>query len=268
MKQNDLISSKDNARLKAARQVRDGRERSAIFIEGLRLADEALRSSVRIRECFVTEAFCNGSKETEMLMILKARDVSVWLCSEAAFRSIADTANPQGIVLIADRPPNIEFARIFASKEPLLMVYCFEINDPSNLGALMRTAEAAGAACLILSPRSVDPFSPKALRASMGAAFRLPIATGIDLVTLGALAEEHQVATVATAAEADVLVYDIDLRRPTIILLGGEASGLPPEALAACGEVVRIPMERGVESLNLAVSGGIILYEAVRQRRG
>lgn len=266
MKQYDLISSKDNARLKAARQIRDGREKSAIFIEGFRLADEALRSDITIRECFVTEAFCNGPKETEMLTTLKARDVSIWPCSEAAFRSIADTANPQGIVLIADRPSNIEFAQVLASNGPLLIVYCFEINDPANLGALMRTAGAAGASCLVLSPRSADPFSPKALRASMGAAFRLSTATHIEIEALAKLAAEKKIQMIGTAAEAGDLVYEIDLRRPTIIVLGGEANGLPPEVLAVCSKVVRIPMERAAESLNLAVSGGIIIYEAVRQR--
>ncbi|HMM81397.1 MAG TPA: RNA methyltransferase [Pyrinomonadaceae bacterium] len=266
MKQHELIASKDNARLKAARQIRDGRERSAIFIEGFRLADEALRSDITIRECFVTEAFCNGPKESEMLATLKARKVSISRCSEAAFRSIADTTNPQGIVLIADRPPNIESAQIFASKEPLLIVYCFEINDPANLGALMRTAGAAGASCLVLSPRSADPFSPKALRASMGAAFRLPTATNIEIEVLAKLAPAKKIQMIGTAAEAGDLVYEIDLRRPTIIVLGGEANGLPPEVLAVCSKVVRIPMERAAESLNLAVSGGIIIYEAVRQR--
>lgn len=201
-----------------------------------------------------------------MLTTLKARDISIWPCSEAAFRSIADTANPQGIVLIADRPSNIEFAQILASNGPLLIVYCFEISDPSNLGALMRTAGAAGASCLVLSPRSADPFSPKALRASMGAAFRLPTATHIEIEALAKLVAGKKIQMIGTTGEAGDLVYDIDLRRPTIIALGGEANGLPREVLAACDKVVRIPMKQGVESLNLAVSGGIIIYEAVRQR--
>jgi len=262
----EVISSKDNARLKAARQVRDGRDRSMIFIEGLRLADEALRSELAVRECFVTEKFGESSQGSEIVEALEDRGVPVTRCSEAAFRSIADTTNPQGIVLLADRPGGAELERLFSSTVPLLLVYCFEINDPSNLGALLRTAEAVGVSGVILSPNSTDPFAPKALRASMGAAFRVAIASGVEFDALSAFAKENDICTIATVADAGEYHFEANLKDAVVIVLGGEANGLPPQVIDACDVQIRIPMQAGVESLNLAVSGAIILYEAVRQR--
>lgn len=119
---------------------------------------------------------------------------------------------------------------------------------------------------MILSPNSTDPFSPKALRASMGAAFRVPIASGVEFMNLDQHAEENGVTTIAATAEAGQYHFDADLRKPVIIVLGGEANGLPVDVIEACDKKVRIPMQPGVESLNLAVSGAVILYEAVRQR--
>lgn len=262
----DVISSKDNARLRAARQVRDGRDRTMIFVEGLRLVSEAVGSELAIRECFVTEKFGESSQGSEMLKGVEDKNVPVSFCSEPAFRSIADTTNPQGIVLIADRPANAESRRLFATMKLSLLVYCFEINDPSNLGALLRTSEAAGVTGVILSPNSTDPFAPKALRASMGAAFRVPIATGVEIETLAKFAEVSGAKMLAAVAEAGEYHFNADLKESVVIVLGGEANGLPPEAIEACEAMIRIPMQPGVESLNLAVSGAIILYEAVRQR--
>lgn len=262
----EVISSKDNARLKAARQVRDGRDRSMVFVEGLRLADEALRSKLAVRECFVTEKFGESPQGSEVLEIIQDRGISISTCSEAAFRSVADTTNPQGIVLLADRPADVELELLFSFTKPLLLVYCFEINNPSNLGALLRTIEAAGASGVILSPNSTDPFTPKALRASMGAAFRLPIATGVEIAAVKALSDENRVNTLAAAAEAREYHFNADLKESVLIVLGGEANGLPAQVIETCDLQIRIPMQSGVESLNLTVSGAIILYEAVRQR--
>lgn len=264
--EDEVISSKDNVRLKAARQVRDGRDRSMIFVEGLRLAGEALRSELRIRECFAAESLSERSQGREMLKALETKRIPVSYCSDTAFRSIAETVNPQGIALLAERPDEADGRRLLSSDEIVLLVYCFEINDPSNLGALLRTAEAAGVSGVILSPNSTDPFSPKALRASMGAAFRVPIATGVEFMNLDQHSEENGVTTLAAVAEAGVYHFEADLRKPAIIVLGGEANGLPAEVIEACDAKVRIPMRPGVESLNLAVSGAVILYEAVRQR--
>ncbi|HQZ82280.1 MAG TPA: RNA methyltransferase [Pyrinomonadaceae bacterium] len=262
----EVISSKDNARLKAARQVRDGRDRTMVFVEGLRLAGEALRSELAIGECFITENFSENTQGTEILALVEDRNVPVSLCSEAAFRSIADTTNPQGIILVADRPADDFRERLLSSVNPALLVYCFEISDPSNLGALLRTAEAAGVSGVVLSPNSTDPFAPKALRASMGAAFRVPIMAGVDITGLQELAAENGASMLAAVAESGEYHFEADLRKAVVIVLGGEANGLPADVVEACDAKIRIPMQSGVESLNLAVSGAIILYEAVRQR--
>jgi len=262
----EVISSKDNARLKAARQVRDGRDRTMVFVEGLRLAGEALRSDLAIRECFITENFRESLQGREILEVVTNRNIAASVCSDAAFRSIADTTSPQGLVLIADRPNDTAYEGLFLSATPLLLVYCHEINDPSNLGALLRTSEAAGVSGVVLSPNSTDPFAPKALRASMGAAFRVPMATSVNFVSVEKLAKENGILTIAAVAETGAFYFDADLRKSVMIVLGGEANGLPDDVVEACDMRIGIPMRAQVESLNLAVSGAIILYEAVRQR--
>ncbi|MCZ2389559.1 MAG: RNA methyltransferase [Acidobacteria bacterium] len=261
-----MITSKDNARVKAARRVRDGRDRSLVFIEGLRLANEALRSGLLLRECFVSEQFISADEGVAFQKKVSAEGVAVNICSEPVFRSLADTMNPQGVVLISEAPGERPCEYIFRLAGPLLLLYCFEVNDPTNLGALLRTAEAAGASGVILSPNSTWPFAPKVLRASMGAAFRVAIATGVAFEEFATIAATNDVGTAAAAAGEGTSLYDLNFRAAMAVVLGSEANGLPAKIAAACDSRVQIPMKAGVESLNLAVSGGIILYEAVRQR--
>ena len=182
------------------------------------------------------------------------------------FRSIADTEQPQGIVLIAKRPKtsieNIE-SRITSALLPIV-IFLKEINNPSNLGAILRTAEAAGVAGVIVSKNSADVFSPKALRGAMGASFRLPVwdNAGFDEVLRWA---KRKLVTTAADVSVSAGYTQIDWKTPRLLIFGSEAHGLNPSELEQINEMITIPMENAVESLNLAVSAGIILFEAKRQ---
>jgi TrmH family RNA methyltransferase len=257
MSDSEIITSRDNVKLKFARSVRDGRESGLIFIEGVRLSNEAVRSGLSIRSTFVSNTFSKDLAET-----LENSRTDVIKVAEKAFASIADTENSQGIVLIAERPAS-SLADV-RGNGPVGLVH--QVNNPANLGALVRTAEAAGAAGLITTSGSADAYSPKALRASMGSAFRLPIIEKSTFDEAMEWARSKGLVTTAADISGTTSYSEINWKVPRLIIFGSEAHGLDERELDMIDEKIIIPMENEVESLNLAVSSGIILFEAKRQR--
>lgn len=257
------ITSRENRRLIHARKVRDGKDRGQIFIEGRRLVAEALRSDIRINDCFVAEGF----EDRELLDSIAEKGIDIWELSASLFRSIAATDQPQGIVLLADHPinPIIDFN----SPHVTVPVFLFlnEINNPSNLGAILRSVEASGAGGVFVSKNSADVFSPKALRASMGAAFRIRVTENADLDEVLARARAGGVSCLAADRLAVMSYLQIDWKKgPHLLVFGSEAHGLSSREMELIGDGISIPMDNSVESLNLAVAAGIILFEAKRKR--
>jgi RNA methyltransferase, TrmH family len=257
------VTSRDNPRVKEARRVRDGRQRDKIFVEGVRLLQEAVRSNVEIDCLFVS----NEGRARSAELVEAARASEVYQLGNSAFQSIADTVTSQGILGLAERPRSGREAieeRLQTASLPLA-VFLHETNNPSNLGAIVRTAEAAGAAGVIVSSGSADPFSPKGLRAAMGSSFRLPIWTESTFEEAVAWAIRNGLQTVATRASASTSYTDIDWKQPCLLIMGSEAHGLSDQEAGQADLRISIPMERAVESLNLAVACGIILFEGRRQ---
>jgi TrmH family RNA methyltransferase len=249
-----LITSRDNGRLMAARRVRDGRDKFRIFVEGRRLAEEAVKAGLNITECFLSEAFADDA-------LASAVDAPVFRMPEKVFKTLADTENPQGVILVAERPRQ----RGCTNREIPIAIFLSEINNPSNLGAILRTADAAGVEQVILSQGSADPYSPKALRASMGSAFRLFIREGERLADVVAAARERSTSVTGVDVKGQMSYTDIDWSVERVLVFGSEAHGLSANDVAVMDETIRIPMASEVESLNLAVSAGVILFEARRQ---
>lgn len=243
-----------------ARKVRDGKPGDLIFIEGKRLAEEALRSRIEMVECFVSDDFA----DEPVVAAIKRQNALVAVLSTKLFGTIADTDSPQGIILIAKRPPVSHNFDASDAQLPLVLSLS-EINNPSNLGAVLRSAEAAGVTKVLISRNSADPFSSKALRASMGSAFRLNISTGCEFADVLKYAAENRFLTVGADASATTNYTDVDWKTPRILVIGSEAHGLSAEQKASLDELAYIPMKNAVESLNLAVSVGVILFEAKRQ---
>lgn len=260
------ITSRENEKLKLARRVRDGKEDELIFVEGSRLCGEALLSNITIEFGLVSNEF-SRSATFEDLFSLRKPGPALFSTSEKLLASVADTKSPQGIILIARRPGKVTVDEIIGSvnRERPVAINLHRINNPSNLGAVVRTAEAAGASGVILSENSTDAFSPKSLRASMGSAFRLPIVSGADFEEIRKAAKENDVRIVAVDSEGSVKHTDYDWKGKTLLVFGSEADGLPDEIKSAADESLKIEMGDEVESLNLAVSCGVILFEARRQ---
>ncbi len=263
------ISSRDNQRLVHARKVRDGHSAGSIFIEGKRLATEALRSGVDISVGFVSERFVVSDANAAFLVELEKASPYVFELSERIFRTVAATENSQGVILIADRPsasPTIIEERLRSPDKLKIVPMLMRINNPSNLGAVIRTAEAAGVAGVLVSANSADAFSPKALRASMGGGFRLPVWNGVAFEEALIWAKSVGLRPTATGSSSGQEYTRSDLSVPRLLFFGSEAHGLSENEIGRMDESLTIPMDSHVESLNLAVAAGIILFEAKRQR--
>ena len=184
------------------------------------------------------------------------------IVSPGVMEAIATTVNPDGIVATAPRPHSDP------QKMPQtgIVLGLETIQDPGNLGTIIRTAAAANAAGLWLSADSVDLDRPKVLRSSAGQWFRLPMAVSPDLITQVKQYQNQGWQIVATDADASLTYWELDYCQPTLILLGNEGSGLSPQLSRIADKKVRIPVNRGVESLNVAIAAALILYESQRQK--
>jgi RNA methyltransferase, TrmH family len=259
------ITSRDNDRLKNARRVRDGKVDDKIFLEGVRLVAEAIRSRTRIDSLFISSDARSGAEDLVEIAGAKV----VYEVSDAAFQSLADTATAQGIIALADRPTagREEIERRLETSAIPLVVFLDRVNNPSNLGAVLRTAEAAGAAGVVVSQGSADAYSPKALRAAMGSTLRLAVWTDVDFSDAVDWAKSVGLRTTAADVNAAKDYTAVDWHRPRMLVVGSEASGLTHHDKKLVEELILIPMENKVESLNLAVACGVILFEAKRQVR-
>jgi RNA methyltransferase, TrmH family len=266
MKSTMTITSPDNSLLRRARAVRDGKADDAIFIEGLRLCEEALASNLQIEAVIYSEEIAGKARAADPIKKLNKSAAKSAVVSEKLLASISYTKTPQGIVVLASRPARDE--QSFASHQantPFLVIL-HETNNPVNVGAIMRTAEAAGVTGVITTAGTSDPFSPKALRGAMGSAFRIPVWTGPNFDAVIEWCRARNIRTLCADAGGEKLYTDVDWHKSIALIVGPESAGLSAAEIAAADTAVRIPMQGRTESLNVAVATGIILYEAARQR--
>jgi TrmH family RNA methyltransferase len=185
-----------------------------------------------------------------------------------ALAKVLDLGTPQSVVAVVDQQP-AECADVVATaaaeRRPLLALV--EVADPGNVGTLVRTAEAAGCVGVVLVGSCADLFNPKTVRATAGAVFRVPVAPAADLEQLRAAASRHDVRLVGTVGDVGAPPECVALDAAAVIVVGSEAHGLSAGSVAACDELVTIPMHGSVESLNAAVAGSVVAFEAARQRR-
>ena len=261
----EAITSRKNPLVRRARATRDGRERGLVFAEGVRLCEEALRARVGLELALYTRGLAEDERGAELLKKLREACPAVHLVGEDVLDSVSDTKTPQGVVALARRPRTGREVVELATGVPLVVV-AHRANNPSNAGAMLRVAEAAGATAVVLTEGSTDPLSAKALRGSMGSAFRLPLWTGPTLEEALSWCAARGIRTVATAAAAPSAHTELDWTVPRAVVVGPEAGGLSAEEARAADDAVRIPMREPVESLNVAVALAVVLYEAARQR--
>lgn len=263
---NTTITSRDNSLLRLARATRDGKESQLIFIEGLRLCEEALKSGLQLTAIIYSDEI--ATKERAAAFLEAAADAleRTAAVSEKLLATISYTKTPQGIVALARRPVSGKNLLDKAAGVPLLVIL-HGINNPVNVGAILRSAEAAGVTGVVATAHTSDPFSHKSLRGAMGSAFRLPVWCGPTFDEVIAWCKQRQVRTISADLEGRVDYAEVDWSKASALVLGPEATGLSAAEIAMTDQSVSIPMSGEVESLNVSVAAGILLYEAARQRR-
>ncbi len=181
--------------------------------------------------------------------------------ADAALATVSDTVNTQGIILLAARPV-FTLDQVLAPRaaNAALIVGLDAVQDPGNLGAIVRTAEAAGAGGVIALSGSADAFAPKTLRSAMGSAFRLPVVTSAAADEVIAACKAAGLALAVTAGDATLDYSEYDWRSPTLVVFGNEARGISSHWLAQCDTTLRIPLHAPVESLNVAAAAAVILF--------
>jgi len=259
------ITSRGNPLLQRARAVRDGRETDLIFVEGLRLSEEALSSNLRIEAVIYSEEIAHKERAKQFLEQVAPVTRQLVSVTERLLGTISFTKTPQGIVVLASRPETARPLGVGSKQTPLVVVL-HRINNPVNVGAILRTAEAAGATGAIATAQTSDPFSPKSLRGAMGSAFRLPIWYGLTYEEAINWCNENRITTVAADVEGSASYTDFDWKQRSALILGPESDGLSAEELSETKHSMKIPMKGSVESLNVGVTAGVLLYEAARQR--
>ena len=240
------ITSRDNPAIKRVKKLykKSFRDECGVFLaEGERLVFDAVKSGADIEAVFVTEKFQNANIPAE----------NVYTVDEKIMLDISDTSSPQGILAVIKK-------RIYtASNICAPCVICDRVSDPGNLGTIIRTADAAGFGSVVLLPGSVDAFSPKVVRASMGSVFHIPVieCKFSDICGMAVLCAD---------LENSDYIYDYDFTAPFGVVIGNEANGVSDEIMLKCDARIKIPMPGKSESLNAAVSFAVIAFEALRQR--
>lgn len=260
----ELIKSAQNRFIRLYRSLdrRKAREKTGLLaLEGERLVHEALLNGYRPLVILLEERY--GQSDFVFLRKLPPT-VPVLRVEEKLFARTARTESPQGILAIVPRPVYM-LADLFAAENTLLLVVD-RLQDPGNLGTMLRSAAAAGAGGAVLLPGTVDAGNPKALRATMGAVFRLPLAE-VPFAALHRELRKRGVLLVVAQGGAGVDYALFDWRRPVAVVIGNEGAGVSAEILKKADAKVNVPMTAGVESLNAAVAMSIIFFEAFRQRR-
>jgi RNA methyltransferase, TrmH family len=258
------ITSRQNPIVARYRAAARGEQPDQMLIDGAHLVAEALAAGVSLAETAVTIAAAESAALVHVLSGLARANVEVVTVSPAVMDALSPVRTSSGIVALAERPLCDE-ASIYSAPAPLV-VLAIDIQDPGNVGAIVRVAEAAGANGLIAAGACADPFGWKALRGSMGSAFRLPIvtaATGADAI---AAARTRGCRIVATVPRLGRSLFEAKLTGALAILVGSEGSGVSQELIESADERITIPMHAPVESLNTSIAAALVLYEASRQR--
>jgi TrmH family RNA methyltransferase len=260
---NTDIVSPQNPRVKEWVQLleRRGREKQGKFlIEGFHLVEEAVKAGAPITTIVYS---LDKDKPEELYAATEAR--IEWIgVSGQVLEKCSDAHTPQGIFAVVEKP-TLAAEELWTTGLRDLVVVIDGVQDPGNLGTIIRSADAVGASGILLGAGTVDVYNPKTIRSTMGSLFHLPIVEG-DLLDILPRAKAEGAQLVTTSLQAEHSCYETDLCRPTWIILGNEARGVSPEVAAESDRKVIIPMQGQAESLNVAMAATVLLFEASRQR--
>lgn len=259
------VSSRQNALVKDLRKALSQGEPTAdgyLAVEGVRMIEEAIRSGLRFQAVFFSDA---GSGHATRLLPQIGSHVEVLLLPDDVFASAASTESPQGVAALVKLRSH-KFEELLESASNSLLVGVAGIQDPGNLGTIIRSAEAFGVRAVLLGEKTVSHFNSKAVRGSAGSIFREPllrVKLGESITAL----KQQGIRVLATSSHKGKPLHEANFTGSAMIVVGNEGAGVPQEILSLADELVTIPHSPRVESLNAGIAASILLYEAARQRQ-
>ena len=265
------IASRANPKIKQARALRQRKERdtSGLFlVEGIAHVAAALEAGATVEYICYSPDLLTSPFAKDLVAQAATRNIPCYPTSAEVFESLAEKDNPAGLIAVARKPTSTRSVQSLreASNLQAWFIALVSPQNPGNIGAILRTIDAVGASGLLLLDGGADPYHPNAVRASLGALFHLPVVSA-NFDEFSVWATQNSYNLVGASAKASVDYRAADYKRPLILLLGSEQKGLSPEQAAVCSQMIRLPMQGKVSSLNLAVAAGVMLYEVLAQSR-
>lgn len=254
----DIVSASNQKykHIKSLSQKKTRQKSREYIVEGIKSVQDALNSDRTVLSLSVCESFY-----TENTFDYPT-DTDIFKFPDKLFYTLCDTENPQGILAVIkmddQKPIHLDKSRLY--------IYCDHVNDPGNLGTILRTADAVNAGGVFLSDGTVDLYSPKVIRSTMGSYFHIKVYENVTLSMLADIKNDGFNIICGALSENAVSHTQCDMTKPTILVVGNEANGVSREILNLSSQCVKIPILGGAESLNVAVAAAVLMYEAVRQR--
>lgn len=257
------ITSASNPAVKEALKIKERKSdgRNDFLVEGPHILEMALESGFEIKRVFLTRSF--RSKNEALLREMRENGCELIEATDRILSILADTETPQGVAAVVSYE-SCDIAGVSLSENPLVVV-CDGIQDPGNLGTIVRTSDAAGADAVIVTPGTCDFLLPKVVRASAGSIFNIPVLSAGAEAVIKRL-RERSVTIIISDARASKSVYEEDLSKPVAFILGNEAKGVSKGLRAKGDLLLNIPITGSAESLNVAAATAVFLYETIRQR--
>lgn len=258
-----VITSKDNEVIKNIRKLKDKKYREQekkYIIEGIKLIEEAVEEKAKIDTIVVCED-CVKDGTIEQKLLYEIAKYNCIYVSEKVFSAVTEVTNPQGILAVIKKENEEE--SIDYNQDIILVLD--GIQDPGNLGTILRTVDSVGLSQIIISRKTADAYNPKVVRSTMGAIFRVKIIVVEDIAKTLKEMKKHKFKIVATSLKTDKSIYDVDYYKK-VIVIGNEANGVSEEVIEISDIKAKIPMLGKTESLNASVATSVILYEYVRQK--
>ncbi|WP_408955834.1 TrmH family RNA methyltransferase [Natroniella sp. ANB-PHB2] len=262
------ISSFTNNKVKYLRslyQKKYRRKEDKFVLEGVKIIEEALEEQVRLEAIFYSDYLSRNRRGRRLLDRLEESQIELVKLTDDLLQQIADTVSPQGVLAIANK---VNYETQILSGSDRLILIVDRVQDPGNLGTIIRTADAAGVDGIIMTKGTVSLYNQKTIRATMGSLFRVPILKENDLDELLKCLKEEQISLVVADVDGEDYHFEVDYNQAIAIIVGNEGVGPREELLVGADKKIKIPLTGGAESLNVAMATGIIIYEAVRQRLG
>lgn len=259
-----VITSKENEAVKNIRKLKEKKyrdEKKEFIIEGIKMIEEAIQENAKIKTIVVCEECIKDGTISQKILYEIAKYNCIYV-SEKVFRIMTEVTNPQGILAVIEKESKKEEE---INYEEDIIVVLDGIQDPGNLGTILRTADSANLKQIIVSDKTADIYNPKVVRSTMGAIFRVKVIESNHLVETLKEIKKHKFKIVSTSLEDSKNIYEIDYEKKAIVI-GNEANGVSKEVQDISDEKIKIPMLGKTESLNASVAAGIVIYEYVRRK--